>query len=261
MSRLILTVLCFMTVQHLFSQEIKGAEGRWPVVNITPEQARNKAIEEAKKEALRIAGITESIKAADVLSTFEANDRSSQLFSSFSSIELHGAVTRYEIVKDEIEKNSIDGLLYAIVVIDATVKKYTSVADPEFKIDVRGLRTNGYRKGETIVFSVNPNKEGYLKIFLFENTEEAVQLFPNRYETNRRLNAKETLRFPTVVGIDYTAEKSTTDKQEHNLLLFVYTKSDIPFYGDLTAQRVLGRINEIEPSEREVVIESILISE
>jgi hypothetical protein len=250
-----------MAVQHLFSQEIKGAEGRWAIVNITPEQARDKAIEEAKKEALRKAGIMESIKAADVLSTFEANERSNQLFSSFSSIEVQGAVIRYDIVEDEIAVNSVDGRLYAVVVIDAAVKKYASVADPEFKIDVRGLRSNGYRNGETISFSVFPNKEGYLKVFLFENTETASLVFPNKYEPNRQLRAKERVEFPTRAGINYKAEKITTDKLEHNLLLFVYTKSDIPFYDTVSYPHVLNWINNIEPEEREVIIEPILISE
>jgi len=262
MPRIVLTVLCLVAIQRLFSQEIeiKGAEGQWAIINITPEQAREKAIEEAKKEALRRAGVTERIKSTEALSTFEANERS-QLFSSFSSIELNGAVTQFEIKRDEQKKNSVDGLFYAVVDIDATVKKYTTVADPEFKIEVLGLRSNGYRNGEPIEFSVLPNRAGYLKIFLFENTDDAAQLFPNYYEPNRKLNAKETVRFPTVRIIEYIAEKSTADKQEHNLLLFVYTKNDIPFYGATTYQRVLAWIYNIEPNEREVVFENVMITE
>jgi hypothetical protein len=254
----LLATIWLVALQNLLSQDMKGVEGRWPIVNITPEQAREKAIEEAKREALRKAGVAERITASDVLST---SDRNEQMFNSFSSIELNGSVTNYEVVRDELEKNSIDGQFYSVVTINATVKKYVTTLDPEFKIDVRGLRSNGYRNGEAIAFSVNPNREGYLKIFLFENTDAATQLFPNAYEPNRKMNAKETVHFPTVRSIEYNAEKSTAERQEHNLLLFVYTKSDVPFYGATTYQRVLGWINSIEPNGREVVVEQLLITE
>jgi hypothetical protein len=250
---------CIMPLR-LVSQEIKGATGRWVIANITPEQAKEKAIEEAKKEALKMAGFEEQIKASDVLATLDANDKNTQVFNSFSSIELQGAVTGYTIVKHDEEKNAIDGKLYAVVVINATVKKYHTKADPEFKIAVGGLRSNGYKHGEPITFSVLPNKDGYLKVFLFENTDVASVVFPNDYEPNRRFRAKEKIVFPTG-DIDYTAEKSSTENLEHNMLLFVYTKSDVPFYGAATYPRVLGWVNGMEPNEREVIVENVLITE
>jgi hypothetical protein len=259
MWRITLIILACAMPLRLASQDIKGATGRWVIANITPELAKEKAIEEAKKEALRMAGIEENLKASDVLSTIDANNKNMQIFSSFSSIELQGAITNYTIVEDTQEKNSTDGKFYAVVVIDATVKKYHSTVDPEFRINVSGLRSNGYKNGEAITFSVLPNKDGYLKVFLFENTDVASVVFPNDYEPNRRFRAKEKVAFPTV-GIDYTAEKSTDEKLEHNLLLFVYTKSDIPFYGVATYPRVLGWVNGIEPNEREVIVENILIA-
>ncbi len=261
MHRIIILLICLTTAGQLLSQEVKGAEGRWPIVNITPEQARENALEEAKKDALRKAGVPESIKAVRTLSTVEAAGENRDLYSQFASIEMQGAVTNYSIIRDEQLKEPLDGQFYAVVTINATVKKYHSVADPEFKINVQGLRSNGYKDGEKITFSVHPNKEGYLKIFLFETMDTATQVFPNNYERDRRLNAKETLHFPTVDGINYTAEKSTTATQEHNLLLFVYTKADMPFYGATTRERVLSWINNMEPDGREVVIAPLLITE
>ena len=257
----LLTSLCLILAQQLYSQEVRGVEGRWPIVNITPEQAREKAIEEAQKEALLKAGVSIRIRAAEVLSQSETNERNEQMFSMFSNIELSGAVTSYDIVRDEREISNIDGLIYAVVTINATVKKYATNPDPEFKIDVQGLRTNGYRNGESINFSVHPNKDGYLKIFLFENTEEAMQVFPNDFEQKRKLTAKEIVHFPTLSGIVYTAEKTVASRQQHNMLLFVYTKSDIPFYGTVNCRRVLEWINQIEPNDREVIVEPLLITE
>jgi hypothetical protein len=259
--RAVLFVLYFViTSQYLFSQEVRGAVGRWPIVNITPEQARSRAIEEAKKEALRIAGIEETVKATDMLSTIDANDRHIQMFSSFSSIELYGAVTDYTIVRNKQEKNSVDGNFYAEVTIDAKVKRYHTMADPEFNIEVIGLRNNGYRQGEPIAFSVRPQKDGYLKIFLFEESENAIQVFPNNYEPNRKFEAGKRIDFP-VTGIDYTVQKNTNKPIEHNWLLFVYTKHDIPFYEIDTYPHILNWVNRMEPNERKVVVKNILITE
>jgi len=261
MIRVVFCVLCIFAIQRLYSQEIRGVEGQWQLTNITREEAREKAIEEAKREVLRRAGVEERIRATETVSTFEANDQFQQMYNAFSSVELNGAVTRFEVIKDDLERNKIDGQWYATVTINATVKKYTTSIDPEFKIDVRGLRSNGYRNDEVITFSIHPNKDGYLKIFVFENNHDAALLFPNDYETNRKLKAKETVNFPTVRSIEYAAVKKTTNRLEHNLWVFVYTKSDIPYFGAVTYQNVIGWINNIEPNERDVIIEPLLITE
>ena len=261
MIRVVFCIISIIVVQRLYSQEIRGVEGRWQLTNITREEAREKAIEEAKREVLRRAGVEEHIRVTETVSTFEANDLFQQMYNAFSSVELNGAVTRFEIIRDDLERNNIDGQWYATVTINATVKKYTTSTDPEFKIDVRGLRNNGYRNGEVITFSVNPNKDGYLKIFVFENNHDATKLFPNDYETNRKIKSKETVNFPTMHGIEYYAVKKTIDRFEHNLWVFVYTKSDIPYYGTVSYQHVIGWINNIEPNERDVFIEPLLITD
>jgi len=255
----VFALICLLASQCLHSQEFRGIEGRWQISNISPEEARQRAIEEAKKEALRRAGIEERIRATEALSTIDSKEQFQQMYSSFSSVELNGAITRFDVVKDEIIKENIDGQLYATITINATVKKYTTKPDPEFKFEVRGLR-NGYRNGELITFSVNPNKEGYLKIFVVDNNVDAAQLFPNYLEPNRKMNTKENVSFPTS-NIQYTAKKTTKERHEHNLWVFVYTKSDIPFYSEVTYQSVLDWINKIEPYDREVVIEVLLLTE
>jgi hypothetical protein len=261
MRKIVLLVLCLIAAQRLSAQEIavKGVVGRWVIANITPEEARAKAIEEAKKEALRRAGVKETVRASDALTTRSTDNEYSQMFNSFSLIELSGGITDYAIVRDEQEKSSIDGKFYAVVALDAKVKKYSTVADPEFKISVNGVRSQGYKNGEALTLAVRPHKEGYLKIFLFEDTETASQVYPNEYEKSRLLRANEAVNFPTIPSIDYSIEKKTSEKLEHNLLLLVYTKSNIPFYGATTYQRILNWVNGIEPCEREVVMEDILI--
>ena len=263
MKKKIFSILLIFAIQHLYSQtqKVKNAEGEWLIVNIKPEEALEKALEEAKKDALRKAGVSERIKSTQSISAKESNKGSSEMFSMFSSIEMNGAVTEYDIKKSETEKSKIDGLLYAKVIIDATVKKYSTQSDSEFKIDVTGLRTT-YRNEEAITFSVLPNKSGYLRIFLFEdNLIDAELLFPTKEEPDNKLIEKKSVKFPISSKVEYSVEKITSEEQEHNLLLFVYTKRDVPFYGKVSRQRVLNWINDMEPDEREVVMKAVIITE
>jgi len=107
-------IACLIIAQCLYSQEIRGVEGRWQLTNISREDARERAIVEAKKEALRRAGVEERIRATEAVSTFSSNEKFQQMFSSFSSVELSGAITKYEVVRDDLERNNIDGQWYAI---------------------------------------------------------------------------------------------------------------------------------------------------
>lgn len=258
-SLLVAVLLCFSF--PLFAQvvEVRGAEGRWAIANITPERAKGKALAEAKREALRLAGVSERVRATDALSSMSDGSDTWQVFNSFSSIEVGGAVVDYDIVENNIIKEN--EAIYSVVRINAKVKIYKTDIDDEFKLSVSALRRSGYKHGEPIEFSVLPNKSGYLKIFLFEDTENANLVYPNLYEADKLFVEKTPVFFPTNKMIQYTAQKMKRGKIEHNYLIFVYTKKDIPFAAKVTYKSVLNWINDIEPSERDVVFESVLITE
>jgi len=262
MLRICLIIVCLLAVQHLYSREtrVRGVEGRSIVAgSITPEEAERRALENAKNEALRRAGIESHIRQTTALSMSQTNEQFYQLFSAFSTIETGGAVT----VRNKESKRTIDpsdGQIYIVVTIDATVRRFETQPDPAFKIDVQGLHRS-YREGEAVSFSVYPNQDGYLRIFVFTNNHDVAQLFPSDMERNRKLNAREVANFPTIRGIEYAAIRSANERQEHNMLLFVFTKTDIPFFErNITPQTVLAWINNIEPSLREVVVETFLIT-
>ncbi len=256
---ILIVLVCTLLPQLLLSQTVRveGAAGRWPIVNITPEKAGELALGEAKKEALRLGGVEEVVRSTDAL--YSRSERSySQLFSSFSTVEMQGAVVDYAIVDTRQEKD-IDGRFYAVVVIDALVKKYSSRPDPQFVLAVAGLEAGGYKAGDAVRFSVTPAQEGFLKIFLVEDSQKASQLFPNPKEPDRKFAAGARVFFPTNRTIRYTAEKSSAGKVEHNYLVLVYTKDNIPWSGETTYENLLKWINAIEPSGRCVVFEEIII--
>lgn len=235
---------------------VRGAVGEVPIVGITPEQARISAIEAAKTEAMRKANVEQTIKSTQAVHVTDTE----QLLSSFSTIELRGAVVEYEVVSEDFVEQP-DGLIYFKVVINAVVQKYRTEVDPTFVFDLGGLSESGYRQGERISFEVVPHGcgGGYLHIFMVDPLRVVDRVFPSEMELGRRFAPDSVVRFPTTTSVVYAASKATQDKVESNFLIVVMTKQDVRFKQDLTFDNLNGWINSLEPDQRAVVVENILI--
>lgn len=230
--------------------------GECTLANITPEQAKACAVERAKQTALERAGVEQSVKATTTLMTEENSQGFSDAFTSFSSVEMRGGIVEYELFDLGVVK-IYDTHVYRVA-INATVKKYTNFPDPYFQINVSGLQRS-YQNDKPITFSVTPMLPGYLKIFLFENTEQASLVYPNAYEVNRPFGGSEERFFPTNPIMEYAAEKKSGSRSEHNYLVFVYTKKDIPFLKEPTYENILSWIYAMEPDQRTVKFEDLII--
>lgn len=244
--------LCIST--YLFSADniisVTNVMGECALMHITPEQAKQQALLAAKTEALRRAGVEENIAVTTTLQTAEQQGSVWDVFHSFSAIEVRGGIIDYTITDEQLTEKS-ETPVYKVV-INATVKKYVGRPDPTFSFLLSGILKNGYRNNENITFSIKPAQNGYLKIFMFENEQNATLVFPNDYEPNRQFVGGQSVAFPTNQIIEYTATKQSQATPEHNYLVFVYTKTDMPFMREVNYKNVLNWIYSIEPDLRVV---------
>ena len=97
----LLLIILGLLPQNLFSQkEISvTARGSYEARDLTIEEVRNKAIDEAKKNAMVKAGISENVQVSDFLYTFEDDEKFKEIFQSFVSTET-GAEIMVEDVKE-----------------------------------------------------------------------------------------------------------------------------------------------------------------
>jgi hypothetical protein len=246
---IVLLINAFISWAQKDDIKIKGARGEWSISNITPEQAYDKALIEAKFEALRMAGIDESINAINSL--YSTNEGSE--YMGISSIELGGEVVDFTIVEKKIVQENHAGYdaLIAKITINAVVRKYNKKRDSSFQIKVEGVERS-YKEGAHLTFSFTPHKDGYLKIFAFEDDNSGYILYPNEYEKNEHFKAGIPVRFPVAKEFDYELTKIDNSKAtENNLLIFVYTKNDVPFFEEnINYHSVLNWIAKISPDER-----------
>lgn len=246
-----------------FAQDVKrvrSAEGVWPVVNISPEVARLKAIDEAKKEACRKAGILESVHTTEFSNKSDNQNSSWQLFSTLSSIELHGGVTNFTLKEDNLITSG--PVPQYRVVLDAEVAIYNnSKSDSEFTLEINGLYKASYKDGDALGFSITPSKAGYLNIFLLEAQGKAFKVYPNELERSRLFAADSTYTFPQNKTLRYTLEKSTpgSSSLEQNYILILFTKNDIRPIKEITYHNILNWINTIAPEDRFISYESVVI--
>jgi Domain of unknown function (DUF4384) len=238
-------------------KEIKGAKGVGVVRNITPAQARVKAIEEAKIEALRMAGVNEVVRSFDVLEKKEDQKQFEEYFFSLVSVQSQGSVVDWEIVS---EKTSVDenSNITIEVEINATVKKYKSLSDPSFQFEVAGLRPS-YENEEALKFSIKPNQSGFIRVFIMDESNQMYMLFPNSSEKDNRLLEKKSYRFPTVNYHEYVA--FTKKKSEVNYIIFLLTKSDVPYSAGESSsfKDFVNYAFSVEPSNRQMTMEKIEI--
>ncbi len=234
------------------------AKGVYASSDFTPEQTKAKAIEEAKRAALLKAGISETVSVTDFNYQFEDNEKFREIFQSISSIETGG-----EIIVDTIlsEKKSFNefGNMQVEVEIQATVFRYTEKADPTFLFKVEGI-DKVYKTEDYLQFLFTPTQNGYLRIFNVTD-EETYLLYPYKDLSDKRLNdntdrlfnGNQTTKMPVHPAFSdgyYLEIDKPGKEQEFNILIFIFTRKNIPFIEEVNFTNMMRWIYSIPPDER-----------
>lgn len=259
---LLFSFLFFLTLNLLAQKTVhlKGIKGQAFISgDISPNQAKLLAINDAKINALKAAGIGENISSYQLLFNSQEKNEYSQFFTSDIQSEIQGAVESFDIInQNTISKSDIE--LYLEVTIDASVIKYDTKSDTNFDVFVYGIK-GVYNNNDKLTFGVKTTKPCYLTIFNISDTE-ATLLFPNSYEKSNLFNPLKTYQFP-IAQVDYILDTEMKDK-EVNRLIFVFTKTLVPFIkmndDQLTSSdAIFSWIYNIMPDQRKVEYRSIII--
>jgi hypothetical protein len=235
------------------------ASGKYEARDLTLEEVKNKAIDEAKRDAMLKAGIAENVSYSDFLYTFEDNDKFQDIFQSFVSTESGAEIIVEKVTETNKDINEFGNILIEVK-IEATIFKHKEKKDPSFIFKVDGIREFYYEK-DPLDFSFKPGAEGYLKIFNVTD-KTAFILYPLENAENKMLNDEkgkvfsknQNVQFPindNMEGYYFGIDTPGGDK-EYNLLIFVYTKSDIPFLEVPNVNSIMKWIYEIPTDERAV---------
>ncbi|HSW67139.1 MAG TPA: DUF4384 domain-containing protein, partial [Bacteroidales bacterium] len=193
--------------------------------DISVNQAFHQALNEAKVNAMNLAGISEHISSYAALLTSQVNNDFSEFFSGETMTEIQGAVRSHTVVKQEKSVDSETGIIKLNVEINAEVIRYETKPDPTFDAMVTGVKPV-YSHGETLTFTVESSQNAFLHIFNITDTESFL-LFPNSIEKDNQIFARQPRLFPSD-KLEYYLEIGKKNP-ETNRLVFVFTKQPLAY--------------------------------
>jgi len=178
----------------VFAQDIteRLVEGQASMENLTKEDARRLAIEDALRKAV------EEVVGVDVLaSTLVVNFR--QLGDIIRVIP-YGRVVEREVLEEGVkeirQKGKTTPSLIYWVKVKSKVQKEKGGIDPFFKLAEAALNREVFKDGDQMVIKVKPTKDCYLTIFNILQDEKVLILVPSRFKKNNFVKADETFAFP-----------------------------------------------------------------
>jgi hypothetical protein len=270
--RVILLLTIFVSLLspcRVFSQkEISViARGTYEARDLTLEEVKNKAIDEAKKNAMVQAGIAENVQVSDFLYTFEDDEKFKEIFQSFVSTETGAEIMVEDVQEIKRDINEFGNILIEVE-ISAVIYKHDDKKDPSLVIKVDGIREY-YVENDPLDFSFTPSKDGYLKIFnvtdatafiLYPYNDQAYSYMNDDPERIFRKNEK--VRFPVNRNMEYYyfGIDNESKEKEYNLLIFVLTKENIPFMEDVKVNNIMKWIYQIPLEERIVEQYGIVVN-
>ncbi len=261
--RFIFVVVALFWATGLFAAgdivHVKKAQGRCEVSgDITLAIAEERALMEAKKEALSKAGVMETVWSVMGQITSSNGDKFSEAYSSVSALSINGLVNVLNKDVQEVWDPNLKRL-FKVVTIEANVTKNDVQEDLTYKLKLNGVDPV-YKVGDAFKcnFTIY-GSDSHVKIFWFTN-DEADMLYPNDWEGDMIFKAGETYNVPVTDMIDLVMEKSNpqVDTEFINVIVLA-TKKDYPYLGKMDFLSILSWIYSIPADQRVLAHESTIV--
>lgn len=235
------------------------AEGKCELSRfITIEQAEQKALQEAKQEALRKAGVPENVWSVFGTVTESDGQAFKQAYSEMSVLAVGGLVNILETPSYSREYSEREKREYVVCKIHAEVKKGDQV-DKSYQIKVDGI-ASVYKVDEAFSMNIQVSSDSFVRVFWF-NEADGSQLLPNAYEQNNFVPKGTTRVFPNSELYDLGIAKNDPTKETELVnVMVVATKTDYPFFEDTVSfESLLKWIYDIPASDRCASFETFYI--
>lgn len=166
-------------------------EGTSPLVDVSEEEAKSRAVEDARRKAVEEA-VGAHISAEDLVVNF-------RLSGGIVSAIPYGRVVDETILEEKAVTTLAEGKdrptkMYRVV-MKAGVVEETEGADPSFRLE-SSLNRSSFKDGEEMFITIRSTEDCYLAVFTIMEDEKILRLIPSRHEQDNFLKANETFSFP-----------------------------------------------------------------
>lgn len=246
--------------------------------NETMNEIKAKALQKAKKEALKEAGVPEKIRSTTILLLNNDSTEFYEISTEVDLLELEGRLGNVEVI-DEKREYKDNYTLYSVT-IRAEVKVEEIKNDPDFDFETSGFK-DIYHSGEKMHFTIKPTRDCNLRIFYFgEDTSDNAQIYPMKdVFKDLPFKADVPVQFPpedpmflynTVFeySMDFSNKNMNKDKiSERGIILIVALKNDKHQYRftrknadrPLTKKEVFTWLSSIDNDQKRVALQVVHI--
>ena len=270
-------LISILFVSSLVAQKTIVVKYKFPLSDdISYNQGKEIALKKAKEEALRKAGIGESIKSFSTLSTTSSNDGLTKIFNSEILLNIQGSLQSWEYIKQPKKVLDKDLNAYYIeLTIKAKVKKYNSEPDPQFVARIEGVLPafkSSNDNSNNLVLKIIPSQDCYLKIFYVDEHEASI-VYPLKTSPETKqleIFKDKILKKNENKIIDYISPFSENQSLNGKLIIVItkepydYVDSQVDdegYYTKTYVDNIFQWIMKIEPKNRCVYYKQFLITE
>jgi len=200
------------------------------IKNITPEKAKEIAIQKAYKRAIEFYS---GIEISGQVLNIQAENLNQILIDNFSSITqqtAQGIIIEKELLKDEII--SSENQLIKVVTIKVKVDKQIGERDPSFQITAN-LNREYFKDGEEMESSVKSSKDCYLTILNICSNDSVYVIFPNEYRNDNFVKSGELFQLPNSndkrIGLYFPVNLLPNKNDDFEMIKVIATEQRIDF--------------------------------
>ena len=200
------------------------------IENITPEKAKEIAIQKACKKAIEFYS---GLEISGRIINIQAENQNQILLDNFSSIiqqTAQGIIIEKEILKDEIISKA--NQLLKVITIKVKVDKQEGEKDPTFKIS-SNLNRDYFKNGEELELSVKSSKDCYLTILNICSNDSVYVIFPNEYRKNNFVKSGDLFQLPNSkdkeIGLFFPVNLLPNKNEDIEMIKVIATKQKIDF--------------------------------
>ncbi len=227
----------FAVSKNISKSELTNLGNGWfkvtesvPIENITPEKAKEIAIQKACKRAIEyFSGIEVSGRIIGIQAENQI-EISLDNFSSITQQTTQGIVLEKKIAKEEIVLNG--NLLQKIIVLKVKVGKQKGEKDPSFEI-YANLNREYFKDGEEIELSVKSSKDCYLTILNICSNDSVYVIFPNQFRNDNFIKSGVLFQLPNSddksIGLYFPVNLLPNKNEDIEMIKIIATKQKIDF--------------------------------
>lgn len=240
--RILLRILIILFINVIsYSQEGQWveSEGRFPGVNVTPEEGQRKALELAQSEAIKkVVGLRVNEETFRHLTEIQASNQQDEYFDIFS--RLGRSTTSGKILQEESQFYTLIENNYPVyyVKLKAFVVEEKGDTDPGFSVKINMPRDVFYDRGiysknDKLEFNIEATKDCYIYLFNIMANDSVQLLIPNQYLKDNSYNVnkyeQEYEKKINSLGINFTVGLSPNRVSQKEALLVIALKDKIDF--------------------------------